>query len=332
MNTAMSTETTGNGLNEHLSAFNLLSMAKQVEDTGIRGRFVIEPLPRGFGATLGNALRRTILSSIVGCGITEVKIEGMPHEYQALDGVLEDSIELILNIRRAKVNILGRSNRQVLRLSVSGERVVTAADFQSNPEVEVFNPEQVICTLTEKSSKLEIEAVVTRGMGYKTAGELKRKDAPIGVITLDCNFSPVERVAFEVDNTRVGSETDFEKLTLTVEGNGTKSPDAILGEGAAELRRYLTWITDKQSSMMSFIPQETQVDPETQGKLNMTIEELALSGRAYNCLRNASIRKVGDLLDYSAEQLMGLKNFGEKSLTEIVDKLASMGLYLKDTE
>lgn len=332
MNTAITTDTTGNGLTEHLSAFNLLSMAKQVEDTGTRGRFVIEPLPRGFGATLGNALRRTILSSIVGCGITEVKIEGMPHEYQALDGVLEDSIELILNIRRVKVNILGRSNRQVLRLTVGGERVVTAADFQSNPEVEVFNPEQVICTLTDKSSRLEIEAVVTRGMGYKTAGELKRKDAPIGVITLDCNFSPVERVAYEVDNTRVGSETDFEKLTLTVEGNGTKTADAILGEGAAELRRYLTWITDKQSSMMSFIPQETQVDPETQGKLNMTIEELVLSGRAYNCLRNASIRKVGDLLEYSAEQLMGLKNFGEKSLTEIVDKLASMGLYLKDTE
>jgi len=325
-------EPSSNGFIEQLSAFNLLGMEKAFDESGTSCRFTIEPLPRGFGATLGNAMRRTILSSIIGCGITEVKIEGMPHEYQALDGVLEDSIELLLNLRRIKVNILGKTNRQSLRLTVSGERVVTAADFQGNPEVEIFNPEQVICTLTDKSSRLEIEAVVTRGMGYKSAAELKRKDAPIGVITLDCNYSPVERVAFEVDNTRVGSETDYEKLALTIETNGTKSPDAVLGEGAAELRRYLTWITDKQSSMMSYIPQESPVDPETQAKYNMTVEELALSGRSYNCLRNANIKKVSDLVEMSAEQLMGLKNFGEKSLTEIVDKLAEMGLYLKDSE
>jgi DNA-directed RNA polymerase subunit alpha len=306
-------------------------MAKLLADDGNSCVFSIEPLPRGFGATLGNALRRTILSSIQGCGITEVKIEGLPHEYQAIPGVLEDSIELLLNVRRVKVNILGKSKSQNLRLQVSGERVVTAGDFQANAEVEVLNPEQVICTLTDKNAKLEIDAVVTRGLGYKTAAELKRKDAPIGVITLDCNFSPVERVAYQVENTRVGSATDFEKLILSIETDKTKSPDAVLGEGAAELRRYLTWITEQQSSMMTYTPVETVVDPELQAKLNMTVEDLQLPGRAYNCLRNANIRRVSELIEYSPEQLMGLKNFGEKSLTDIVDRLAEIGLYLKDT-
>jgi DNA-directed RNA polymerase subunit alpha len=320
-----------NGQAESLSAFNLLGMAKQLSEDAHSCVFSIEPLPRGFGATLGNALRRTILSSIQGCGITEVKIEGLPHEYQAIPGVLEDSIELLLNIRRVKVNILGKSKSQNLRLQVSGERVVTAADFQQNSEVEILNPEQVICTLTDKNSKLEIDAVVTRGLGYKTAAELKRKDAPIGVITLDCNFSPVERVAYQIENTRVGSATDFEKLILSIETDSTKSPDAVLGEGAAELRRYLTWITEQQSSMMTYTPVETVVDPELQAKLNMTVEDLQLPGRAYNCLRNANIRRVSELIEFSPEQLMGLKNFGEKSLTDIVDRLAELGLYLKDT-
>jgi DNA-directed RNA polymerase subunit alpha len=319
-----------NGFLDQLTAFGLLAMTKaEMEDTNTM-RFTIEPLPRGFGATLGNAMRRTILSSIVGCGITEVRIEGLPHEYQAMEGVLEDSIELLLNLRRVKVDILGKDNRQTVRLSVSGERVVTAADFTGNPEVQVYNPEQVICTLTDNKSRLDIEAVVTRGIGYKTAAELKRKDAAIGVITLDCNYSPVERVSYEVENTRVGSATDYEKLTLTVETDGTKSPDAVLGEGAAELRRYLTWITEKQSSMMSYMPPEAPVDAESAARLNMPIEDLGLSGRSYNCLKNANVKTVGELMSYSPEQLMGLKNFGEKSLTEIVDKLAEMDMYLKE--
>lgn len=325
-------ELPSNGFFNQVDAFNSLSMEKNVSEDGILGEFVFEPLPRGFGVTLGNALRRTILSSIVGCCITYVKIEGMPHEYMALDGVLEDSIELLLNIRRTKVNLMGNENSQSIRLSVSGERVVTAADFQGNPEVEIINPDQVLCTMTGKDTKLDIEAVITRGSGFKTAAELKRKDSPIGVITLDCNYSPVERVAYKVENTRVGSATDYEKLILTIESNGTKSADAILGEGAAELKRYLHWITDKQQDMMSFIPQEEPIDAELQAKLEMSVEELGLSGRAANCLRNAAVKTVGELLEYSAEQLMSFKNFGEKSLVEIVDKLAEMDLFLKESE
>jgi DNA-directed RNA polymerase subunit alpha len=321
-----------NGGVDVLDAFGLLSMVKEQEEGENAARFTMEPLPRGFSATLGNALRRTILSSIIGSCITYVKIEGVPHEYMALEGVLEDSIELLLNIRRIKVNLLGREVSQTLRLAVSGERVVTAGDFQGNPEVEIVNPEQVICTLTGKDSRLEIEAIATRGRGYKMAAELKRKDTPIGVITLDCNYSPVERVAYEVDNTRVGSATDFEKLTLTIETNGTKTPDAVLGEGAAELKRYLNWITDKQSALMSYIPQEEPVDAELKAKLSIHIDDLGLSGRASNCLRNANVRSVGELVEFSPEQLMALKNFGDKSLVEIVDKLAEMGLYLKETE
>lgn len=321
-----------NGFIDNSEAFNLLHMGKEQEEAARVASFAVEPLPRGFGATLGNAIRRTILSSIVGCCITYVKIEGMPHEYLALDGVLEDSIEMLLNLRRIKVNLLCREHSQMLQLSVKGERVVTAADFLSNPEVEIFNPEQVICTLTKKDASLDMVATVTRGRGFKMASELKRKDAPIGVITLDCNYSPVERVAFAVENTRVGSATDFEKLILTVETDGTKSPDAVLGEGAAELKRYLTWITDQQSSMMSYMPEEEPVDAELQAKLAMHIDELGLSGRAANCLRNAQIRTVGELTECTADQLMGFKNFGEKSLVEIVDKLAEMELYLKESE
>ncbi len=321
------------GFIDSAEAFGLLTMKKEQEEEGSNAaRFSIEPLPRGFGATLGNAIRRSILSSIVGCCITYVKIEGLPHEYMALDGVLEDSIELLLNIRRAKVDLLCREHSQMLQLSVKGERVVTAGDFQSNPEVEIFNPEQVICTLTGKDSSLDIVATVTRGRGFKMASELKRKDAPIGVITLDCNYSPVERVAYAVENTRVGSATDFEKLVLSVETDGTKTPDAVLGEGTAELKRYLGWITDQQSAMMSYVPEEEPVDAELQAKLGMHIDELGLSGRAANCLRNAQIRTVGELVECSADQLMSFKNFGEKSLVEIVDKLAEMELYLKETE
>jgi DNA-directed RNA polymerase subunit alpha len=152
------------------------------------------------------------------------------------------------------------------------------------------------------------------------------------VITLDCNYSPVERVAFEVENTRVGSATDYEKLILIIETNGTKSADAVLGEGAAELKRYLNWITDKQSAMMSYIPREVPVDAELKAKLSIHVDELGLSGRAANCLRNANVRTVGELVEYTAEQLMSFKNFGEKSLVEIVDKLAEMGLFLKEAE
>jgi DNA-directed RNA polymerase subunit alpha len=316
---------------DHADAFGLLSLRKELPE-GSTGQFVIEPLPRGFGVTLGNALRRTILSSIVGCCITYVKIDGMAHEYMAMDGVLEDSIALLLNIRRIKVRLIGKENTQTLRLSVSGERVVTAGDFQSNPEVEIVNPSQTICTLTSKDSRFTLEAVVTRGVGYKMASELKRKEAPIGVITLDCNYSPVERVAYEVENTRVGSATDYEKLTLTIETDGTKSADAVLGEGAAELRRYLTWLTDKQSALMVNVPLEGPFDAELKAKMGMVVDELGLSSRAANCLRNANVKTVGELLEYSADQLMSFKNFGEKSLVEIVDKLAEMDLYLKEAE
>lgn len=317
---------------DRADAFGLLSLKKEQPEGSAFGRFTVEPLPRGFGVTLGNAMRRTILSSIVGCCITYVKIDGMAHEYMAMDGVLEDSIELLLNIRRIKVRLHGKDNSQTLRLSVNGERVVTAADFLSNPEVEIVNPNQTICTLTSKDSRFNLEAVVTRGVGYKMASELKRKDAPIGVITLDCNYSPVERVAYEVENTRVGSATDYEKLTVSIETDGTKSADAVLGEGAAELRRYLTWLTEKQSALMVNVPVEGPFDAELKAKLAMNVEELGLSSRAANCLRNANVKTVGELLEYSADQLMSFKNFGEKSLVEIVDRLAQMDLYLKEAE
>ncbi len=312
--------------------FNLLRMERIEVVPNLTTKYVMEPLPRGFGATLGNSLRRVLLSSISGYAITHVTIAGVPHEFAALDGIVEDTPELLFNLRKVKVKLVPNVKEATLRLKVQGECQVTAADFEPNPEVEILSPnETYLCTITAKKRILELECTVRSGVGFVLAQDLKRKDAPIGEIALDANFSPVVRVAFLVENTRVGKETDFERLTITVQTNGTKSPDLVITEASAQLNSYYFWVTEEQQRLLG-IELEPVVDEELQRKLAMPIEELGLTARAENCLRAAKIKTVGELTKWSPEQLMSLQNFGEKSLVDIVDKLAEIGLFLAEKE
>jgi len=312
--------------------FGLLKMERYEDKPGIRARFVVEPLPRGFGITLGNSIRRVLLSSIPGYAISHVEIAGVPHEFATLQGILEDTTELLFNLRKVKVKLLDNVQSAVLTLDVSGERVVTAADFEKNPEVEIVHPEEsYLCTITEKKRSLEMKATVSRGVGFVLAAELKRKDAPIGEIALDANFSPVERVAYTVENTRVGKETDFERLVMIVECSGSKTPDEVLAEASSQLNSYYQWFREEQNKFLG-VTEEPAVDEELVRKLDMAVEDLGLSSRAYNCLTAAKVRTVRELLEFTPEQLMSIKNFGEKSLVEIVNKLAELGLFLSEKE
>jgi DNA-directed RNA polymerase subunit alpha len=300
--------------------------------SGVKARFVFEPLPRGFGMTLGNSLRRVLLAAIPGFAITHVEIAGVMHEFASLPGILEDTTELLFNLRKVKVKLLESVNSATLNLKVSGERAVTAADFKANPEVQVIDADAAyLCMITDSKRALELKATVSRGVGFVVAADLKHKDAPIGEVALDANFSPVERVAFTVENTRVGKETDFERVVITIECNGSKTPDEVLGEASSQLNSYYQWIREEQNRFLG-IEEEPAVDEELKRKLEMPIEQLELSSRAYNCLSATHIRAVGELTKYTAERLMGIKNFGEKSLVEIVDKLAELGLFLAEKE
>jgi DNA-directed RNA polymerase subunit alpha len=254
------------------------------------------------------------------------------HEFASLPGILEDTTELLFNLRKVKVKLLESVNSATLNLKVSGERAVTAADFKANPEVQVIDADAAyLCMITDSKRALELKATVSRGVGFVVAADLKHKDAPIGEVALDANFSPVERVAFTVENTRVGKETDFERVVITIECNGSKTPDEVLGEASSQLNSYYQWIREEQNRFLG-IEEEPAVDEELKRKLEMPIEQLELSSRAYNCLSATHIRAVGELTKYTAERLMGIKNFGEKSLVEIVDKLAELGLFLAEKE
>jgi len=312
--------------------FGLLRMERFEEIPSLRTRFVIEPLPRGFGTTLGNSLRRVLLSSIPGCAITHVSIAGVPHEFAALPGIVEDTTELVFNLRKVKVKLMPNVKEASLRLKVNGAREVTAKDFEPNPEVSIINPEQTyLCTIVDNKRTLELTCTVARGVGFVLASDLKHRDAPIGEIALDANFSPVERVAFSIENTRVGKETDFERLTITIQTNGTKTPDEAMAEASSQLTSYLSWVYDEQHKLLG-LEEVEEVDEELLKKLEMPIEELGLTARAENCLRSAKIFTVGELVKMTAEDLMKIQNFGEKSLVDIVDKLAEIGLFLAEKE
>lgn len=312
--------------------FGLLRMERTEVIPGVKARFVFEPLPRGFGNTLGNSLRRVLLAAIPGFAITHVEIAGVPHEFASLQGILEDTTELLFNLRKVKVKLTESATTATLTLKVNAERPVTASDFKANPEVTIINADSAyLCTITDSKRTLEIKATISRGVGFVLAADLKHKEAPIGEIALDSNFSPVERVAFTVENTRVGKETDFERVVITIECNGSKTPDEVLGEASSQLNSYYQWIREEQNRFLG-IEEEPAIDEELKRKVEMPIEQLGLTSRAYNCLTASRIRTVGELTKYTAERLMGIKNFGEKSLVEIVDKLAELGLFLAEKE
>ena len=321
--------------------FELPSRVEADKDTltSEYGRFVVEPFERGFGHTIGNGLRRVLLSSIEGTAITRVKIEGANHEFDSLEGVYEDVTDIILNIKRLRIAFDGlESSKEITcRVEKSGKGEVTGADVQV-PGGRVANPEQKICTLTHAESGVAIELTVSRGRGYVSAEENRDETSPIGVIPVDSIYSPVHRVRYAVEATRVGKFTNYDRLILEIWTDGTISPDLSLIEAAKIYRKHLNpfllfnesrdeELVQEDPSTSEFNRKNMQ-DSELQHKMSTPLSDLELSVRARNCLDGANLRTVGDLVSLSENEVMNLKNLGKTSLTEIKNKLAEHGLSL----
>jgi len=298
--------------------------------TDTYAKFVAEPFEAGYGHTIGNSLRRVLLSSLEGAAITSVKIDGAPHEFTSLPGVVEDVVDIILNLKKVKLKAHEGGDIRNLTLSVNKEGDVTAGDITPSNQVEVLNPDQHICTLDRKQ-KFEAEFEVRVGRGFATGDENKRPDMPIGVIAIDSIFSPVTRVKYAVEQTRVGQRTDYDKLVLEIWTDGRITPDAALLQASAILRKHLDVFVNYDDSQVEFdeTPQEvSQENSRLKKLLNMSVNEIELSVRAANCLNNANITTVGQLAMKSEAEMLKYRNFGKKSLNEIKDKLTQLGLGL----
>lgn len=291
--------------------------------------FTAEPFEAGYGHTIGNSLRRVLLSSLEGAAITSVKIEGAPHEFSTLPGVVDDVVDIILNLKKIKFKAHDHDVR-TLRLAVNKEGAVTAGDIQPSSQCEVLNPEQIICTL-DKKQKFEAEFEVKVGRGFATGDENKRHDQPIGVIAIDSIFSPVTRVKYAVQNTRVGQRTDYDKVILEIWTDGRITPDDALLQASAILRHHLDVFVGFNDEQVEFdeTPQEASQENNRMKKLlAMSVNEIELSVRAANCLNNANITSVGQLAMKSEAEMLKYRNFGKKSLNEIKEKLTQLGLGL----
>ena len=299
---------------------------------GTYGKFVVEPLERGYGTTLGNSLRRVLLSSLPGYAITSVKIDGVLHEFSTIDGVKEDVTEIVLNLKGVILKIHGDGPKTIY-IDASGKGVVTAGDIKVDSDVEILNPEHVIATL-EDGATLKMELTADRGRGYVSAERNKQLMEPvIGVIAIDSIYTPVLKVNYTVENTRVGQITDYDKLSLEAWTDGTISAQEAVSLGAKILTDHLNLFVDLSDEARET---ETLIDHPDDGKgktLEMTIEELDLSVRSFNCLKRASINTVEDLTNRSEDDMMRVRNLGRKSLDEVIAKLDSLGLTLrKDDE
>ena len=298
------------------------------------GRFVVEPLERGYGTTIGNSLRRIMLSSLPGAAVSQVKIEGILHEFSSIPGVKEDVTEIIMNIKNLSIkNNSATDEPKVAYIEFSGEGVVTAGDIQCDPEVEILNPDLVIATLNGgANSKLYMELTITKGRGYVSADRNKSEDLPIGVIAVDSIYTPVERVNLSVQNTRVGQITDFDKLTLDVYTNGTLAPDEAVSLAAKVLSVHLGLFVDLSENAKTAEIMVEKEEDEHEKVLEMNIDELELSVRSYNCLKRASINTVEELINRTPDDMMKVRNLGKKSLDEVLAKLKELGLQLKANE
>lgn len=294
------------------------------------GKFIIEPLERGYGITLGNSLRRVLLSSLEGAAITNVKIEGVPHEFSAISGVVEDVTQIILNLKKLVLHIDSEDENveKVLRIQAEGEGVVTAADIEHDEQVTIINPKLHIATLA-KGGKLNMEMVARRGRGYVSADENKKFNREIGQIAIDSIYTPVERVQYEVEKTRVGQDADYDKLIIEVYTNGSMEPQEAVAKAAKILIDHLNVIVEinEKVKMTDFMVENEE---DTKNKiLEMSIEDLDLSVRSYNCLKRAGINTVQELANQTEEDMMKVRNLGRKSLKEVKDKLAELGLSLR---
>ena len=296
------------------------------------GRFVVEPLERGYGTTLGNSLRRIMLSSLPGAAVSQIKIDGVLHEFSSIPGVKEDVTEIIMNIKNLAIRNNSSSNEpKTAILEYEGEGVVTAADIRVDQDIEILNPETKIATLNGGSnSKLYMELTITKGRGYVGADKNKNEELPIGVIAVDSIYTPIERVNMTVQNTRVGQVTD--KLTLDVYTNGTLGPDEGVSLAAKVLSEHLAQFINLSESAREV---SVMIDKEPEGKekaLDMNIDELELSVRSYNCLKRAGINTVAELINKTPDEMMKVRNLGRKSLEEVLAKLKELGLQLNEGE
>jgi DNA-directed RNA polymerase subunit alpha len=294
------------------------------------GRFVVEPLERGYGTTLGNSLRRIMLSSLPGAAVSQVKIEGVLHEFSSIPGVKEDVTEIVMNIKSLSIRNNSESNEpKKAYIEFEGEGVVKASDIQVDSDIEILNPDLTIATLSGgKTSKLYMELVITKGRGYISADKNKNDDTPIGVIAIDSIYTPVERVNLTVENTRVGQITDFDKLTLDVYTNGTLGPDESVSLAAKVLSEHLGLFVDLSENAKNAEVMVEKEDDEKEKVLIMSIDELELSVRSYNCLKRAGINTVEELTNKTADDMMKVRNLGRKSLEEVLAKLKELGLEL----
>lgn len=296
------------------------------------GKFELEPLERGFGTTIGNALRRVMLSSMPGSAIVAVRIDGVMHEFQTIDGVVEDVTSIVLNLK----DIVVKNNTEdivMAHLSVSEERTVTAADIIIDGDAEIMNPDQVIATLS-KGGKLDMEFIISNGRGYVPAPDNKKyiENAKIGFIPIDANYSPIERISYDVESARVGQDANYDKLTMNVTTNGSLRPEEAMALGAKILMEHLNIITNlSEIADTTGIMNAKQEDSKLK-KLETSIDDLDFSVRAYNCLKRAGINTLGDLTEKSELEMMKIRNLGKKSLKEVIDKIKDMGLKFRDED
>ncbi len=291
------------------------------------GKFVAAPLERGYAVTLGNSLRRVLLSSLNGAAVTAIRIEGVDHEFSSIEGIKEDVADIILNIKQVNLRYLGEQETTIF-IKTQGPKVVTGADIETNGDVEVLNKDQVICTINQEGS-LNMEMIVKLGRGYQPAEKNRTADLPAGFVAMDAIFAPIRRVAYSISNARVGQDTDYDKLNLEVWTNGAVRPDDAMAYAAKIMKEQLTiFINFDEAEEVT----ETDIDSEEHPKLNehlfKTVDALELSVRAANCLENANIKYIGELVTRTEGDMLKTKNFGRKSLNEIKDILVEMGLSL----
>ncbi len=291
------------------------------------GEFIIEPLERGFGHTLGNSIRRVLLSSIEGVGITRIRVENTMHEFTALEGMKEDMIEFIANLKGIVFRMEG-DEPVLLKLEKKGPADVKASNIKLSSDVEIVNPDWNICTLTKKG-KLKAELRIEKDKGHKTAEENAVEGEPLGVIPIDTIFSPVKLVQFKVENTRVGQMTNFDKLSINIETNGSVKPEDALSQASKIMNDYMTLLIDLSDKEGKDEPIFEEIEEEDKKQEYPSIEELELSVRAYNCLKREGIDSVEKLLEYSEDELLDIRNFGQKSIQEVKDKVKELGLSFK---
>lgn len=298
------------------------------------GKFVVEPLERGYGTTLGNSLRRIMLSSLPGSAVSQVKIDGVLHEFSSISGVKEDVTEIIMNVKSLAIKNNSDTNEpKTAYIEFEGEGVITAADIQTDADIEILNPEQVIATLSGGAdSKFYMELTITNGRGYVSADKNKSDDLPIGVIAVDSIYTPVERVNMAVENTRVGQMTDYDKLTLEIYTNGTLDPDEAVSLAAKVLSEHLNLFIDLSENAKTAEVMVEKENNEKEKVLEMNIDELELSVRSYNCLKRAGINTVEELCSRTSEDMMKVRNLGRKSLEEVLAKLKELGLKLNSSD